>query len=146
MIADGNQAGDAQQAHDIAAGVEREWARRLVAGAPDAMIALYAQDALFFGSKARLYVGRAEIREYFEIIPQGYVRDARFTGRQSIWLKPDVILTSGYVTFVLLAAGVEQELTYRISFVLAETGEGWKIAQHHASPRDFEAPPELSNT
>lgn len=135
--------GQADRAHEIAAAVERAWAQKLAAGAPDAMIALYAPDALFFGSKARLYVGRSEIREYFDVIPPNYVRDARFAERRVVWLKNDVILTSAYVTFVIFAGGAEQALVYRISFTLVETDDGWKIAQHHASPRDFEAPPDI---
>lgn len=97
--------------------------------------ALYDQRAIFFGSKAEIYVGQSGVARYFQGVPPGYVIDAKFSERVVSQLTEGVIISGGYVTFRLSRPEGPVDEVFRITFTLVKTSEGWKIAQHHASPR-----------
>ena len=128
---------DAGEDDKIVQALEREWTRCVNGGEWSEISKLYTVDALFFGSKERMYCGHSEISEYFAEVPKGYLRDTVFTNRRIVRLKSDVILSAAYVTFHVNNAGRAEERLFRITFVLVRTPDGWKIAQHHASPREF---------
>jgi uncharacterized protein (TIGR02246 family) len=93
-------------------------------------MALYAEDAILFGSVDALQNGRAAIRAYFA----GRGPDVRVRAypvplaRQ---VSADVVVTAGHVDF----AEGGQPSPYRMTWVLVRHGGNWKIAQHHGSPR-----------
>jgi len=115
--------------------IEREWNRCVGSGDWNEISKLYTVDALFFGSLPRMYCGHSEISEYFAHVPKGYMREAIFSDRRVVRLNDDVIISAAYVTFRLDNAGLAEERLFRITFVVVRTPDGWKIAQHHASPR-----------
>lgn len=101
----------------------------------DGLVALYAEDAQFWGTMgARLCGDRAEIREYF----------ARFLDRHWIrvtlldvnWQqRGELVLAAGAYRFCWQDRPEREEVDARarFTFVLGLTPEGWRILQHHSS-------------
>jgi ketosteroid isomerase-like protein len=56
--------------NDMVAQMQRRWAEAFARADPDALAALYAEDALFFGSMPDLYLQRSGVRRYFETLPK----------------------------------------------------------------------------
>ena len=96
----------------------------------DTHMALYAEDAMLFGSVNELQDGRHAIRAYFGNRPQG-VRVKSYPLPKVRQLSPDVAITAGHVDFV----NGDDPMPYRMTWVLVRRDGNWKIAQHHGSPR-----------
>jgi hypothetical protein len=124
----------AGSAHEIVLETERRWTDLLTGDCPASAATLYAVDAVFFGSKPRLYFGREEIAQYFADVSPGLVLEAAFTDRRVTRVNDDVIVSAAYVTF-RYSSGSVREAVYRITLTLVKSVPGWLIAQHHASPR-----------
>jgi uncharacterized protein (TIGR02246 family) len=96
----------------------------------DRHAALYARDAMLFGSVDELQIGRDAIRDYFG----GRGPDVRvesYPMPRVTMIGPDVALTAGHVEF----ADGDTPMPYRVTWVLVREGGQWRIAQHHGSPR-----------
>lgn len=125
-----------ESAHQIVLETERTWAGLLTSDFPASTATLYAADAVFFGSKPRMYFGPEEIVQYFAAVAPGYVLEAVFADRQVTRVREDVIISAAFVTF-RYSKGSVREAVYRITWTLVKAGPDWKIAQHHASPRSL---------
>jgi len=95
----------------------------------DRLVALYTDDALFFGSKPPLYTGSKGVRDYFSNLAPGL--KAKFGQQDVIVVSPDVILDSGFIDFTTADGRV---VPYRFSFTMTRVAGRWRIAQHHTSP------------
>jgi uncharacterized protein (TIGR02246 family) len=96
----------------------------------DKHMALYAEDAVLFGSVDALQIGRDAIRAYFSRRPPG-VHVASYPMPRVAVLGPDVAATAGHVEF----ADGDTPMPYRLTWVLVRKDGDWRIAQHHGSPR-----------
>lgn len=96
----------------------------------DAHMALYAEDALLFGSVDTLQLGRAQIRAYFAKRPPG-VHVVSYPMPRVMPLAANVVATAGPVDF----ADGNRPMPYRMTWVLVRHDGDWRIAQHHGSPR-----------
>ena len=107
-----------------------QWVTAFNAHDLDTHMALYREDATLFGAVDDLKIGRAAIRGYFG----GRAPDVRvrsYPMPRVALLSPDVAVTAGHVDF----AEGETLCPYRMTWVLVKGEEGWRIAQHHGSPR-----------
>jgi uncharacterized protein (TIGR02246 family) len=117
--------------------IEALWSDASLKGDVDSILALYTEDALFFGSLPRLFVGRQGIREYFDSVPLSAARGITFFDRQVRILNDDAIATASYVYFDLELKGELVRWRFGISWTLINHRRDWKIASHHASPREI---------
>jgi uncharacterized protein (TIGR02246 family) len=96
----------------------------------DTHMALYAEDAMLFGSVDELQHGRASIRRYFG----GRGPDVRvksYPMPEVRILSPNIVITAGHVDF----ADGDEAMPYRMTWVLVRQDGDWRIMQHHGSPR-----------
>jgi ketosteroid isomerase-like protein len=123
------------QMNDVVARLQRRWSDAFARADIDALASLYTNDALFFGSMPDLYLQRSGVRRYFETLPKGY-EAAAFADSPCIELAPDLIASAGFVRFTGERDGERFSILYRMSWTLIRTGDDWKIASHHASPKN----------
>lgn len=107
------------------------WAAAFAAMDPDAMAVLYSEQALLFGSKPQLFVGRAGARDYFAALRPRASNSVRFDRLTAVMLAESVIELAVDVLFT-----VEQNpaIPMRLTQTLVADAGGWLIASHHASP------------
>ena len=113
-----------------ATALRAQWEKAFNAWNFDQLVALYAEDAQFFGSTPQLNTGRDSIRAYFSKLPAG-AWNARMGEHAVTSIGSGVLLSAGFVDFTHDG----KALPYRLTFVLVKRGETWLIAQHHASPK-----------
>ena len=121
-------------AEDVAA-VERSWSEAFARNDWGALAALYTEDATLYGTKPELSAGRDAVRAYYDGLPKGVFKGARFDAQVVRQVTADVLTASGPVTFEREVGGQKSELAFRITLVLVRQDGNWRIAAHHASPR-----------
>jgi uncharacterized protein (TIGR02246 family) len=112
-----------------AAAVRAQWEQVYNSGDADKFVALYAKDAMLFGSTAQLFTGPDGVRTYFSKLPAGI--KAKMGDQQAIAVGPNVLLSSGFADFTLKDGTV---LPFRLTFAIVKVDGRWLIAQHHGSP------------
>jgi uncharacterized protein (TIGR02246 family) len=118
---------------DVAAAAA-EWTKLFVDDNPDAILALYAKDAVLWGtlSPTRRETPAA-LREYFvgafKVLPGHKVA----FGDQLIRVYGDTAINTGYYTFSYVKDGETKSLPARYSFTYVKNGEYWLIVDHHSS-------------
>jgi uncharacterized protein (TIGR02246 family) len=122
--------------NDIVAQVQRRWSEAFARADIDALALLYTSDALFFGSMPDLYLGQSGVRRYFETLAKGY-EAAAFADTQTVEMAPGIITCAGFVTFTGERGGKRFSFLFRMSWTLIRTIEDWRIASHHASPKNW---------
>jgi ketosteroid isomerase-like protein len=127
-----------QDAQEIVADIERRWAITVRDDPAAISTTLYDSRAIFFGSKDEMFVGHREIARYFADIQPGFVTEATFSNRAVSRLSDDIIISGAYVTFRLSRPEGPVDVPFRITFTIVKTKDGWRISQHHASPRVHE--------
>ncbi len=96
----------------------------------DRHMALYAEDAMLFGSTDELQDGRDAIRGYFAGRgPRVHV--ARYHTPLVRKLGEDAAVTAAHVDF----ADGDTPMPYRVTWALKRDNGNWLIVQHHGSPR-----------
>jgi uncharacterized protein (TIGR02246 family) len=115
--------------------VVQKWAAAFNASNVDAIVALYAPDALFLGTGSRTVVRTpAEIRQYFERAlltdrPRGAVLESH-----SIMATSDgTVVITGLDTTTAVRDGKTITNPGRVTFVIAKRGTEWKIVHFHRS-------------
>ena len=121
---------------DIVAQMQGRWTEAFARADAEALAALYTDDALFFGSMPDLYLGASGVRRYFETLPKGY-ENAAFADTQAVEIGADLIVSAGFVTFTGERNRERFSLLYRMSWTLVRSGDHWRIASHHASPKSW---------
>ena len=97
------------------------------------IVALYAPDAVFFGTSSPVPRDKPElVQEYFKGLPgQG---DAVISmGEHRVQLFGAVAINTGYYTRTTKQNGVEVKTPARFSFVYEKRGGQWLIVNHHSS-------------
>ena len=121
---------------DIVGEMQGRWAEAFARADADALAALYTDDALFFGSMPELYLKASGVRRYFETLPKGY-EAAAFADTQAVEIGADLIVSAGFVMFTGEHDGERFSVLYRMSWTLVRAGGDWRIASHHASPKNW---------
>lgn len=106
-----------------------EWSDFFARRDVDGLVALYRDDALFYGSSPDLLRGTAAIRGYFSVLPADGPMSARFYDFVASQVGADGAAIAGWVDFKV----GEHALTMRITLTLVQQGGAWRIAMHHAA-------------
>jgi uncharacterized protein (TIGR02246 family) len=121
-------------AADIVSALQQRWIAAFNQRDVEGMVALYSEQSCLFGGKPDLSIDRPGIRNYFNALPPVRLR-AEFGEQTVVRLAPTVIMSAGFMTFERLDTDPPAVPTpFRIMLTVVDTGVGWKIAGHHASP------------
>ncbi|MFY2834663.1 YybH family protein [Achromobacter xylosoxidans] len=125
---------DAHSAHALAA-VQRHWNAAALHWDPEALAALYATDALLFGGRPALSVGRLAIRAYFASYADEIASASLALKDQHVLqTRGGDLLAQGYGHFsFVLRQGSRTESRLRTTLLLTSRDDGWLIRQHHFS-------------
>jgi uncharacterized protein (TIGR02246 family) len=109
------------------------WIKAFNANNVEAIVQLYATDALFLGiSGPKLNAGREAIREYLKAAPETGTTVST-TDRHLIELSDAAVTAVGLYRFDFLQEGVRVLRLARFTFVVAKRGDDWLIIHHHSS-------------
>jgi uncharacterized protein (TIGR02246 family) len=120
---------------EILDNIQTRWNAAASAWDPKALAQIYTNDAMFFGLRPRLYIGRSEIEEYFasyrstlkKVVLTLVDQNTRQTGS-------DVFAAQGFGNILNHDFnGTVTRNVVRSSFVIVGKGEEWQIALHHFS-------------
>jgi uncharacterized protein (TIGR02246 family) len=130
LIAAGASAGPKE---DVT-GATMKWGDTLGQNDPDKVVALYAPDAVLWGTLSpTVRADRAALRDYFvtafKVLPNLKVA----FGEQLIRVYGTTAVNTGYYTFSYVKDGESKTLPARYSFTLVKDGEKWMIVDHHSS-------------
>jgi uncharacterized protein (TIGR02246 family) len=122
------------QAKEEVAAAAAKWAEVFVDDNPDRILALYAPDAVLWGTLSpTIRQGPPALREYFvaafKVLPEHKVS----FGDQLIRVYGNTAINSGYYTFSYVKDGETKTLPARYSFVYVKGDKGWLIVDHHSS-------------
>ena len=111
------------------------WAKAFTASDVDAIVKLYAPDALFLGTGSKAVVTKPEgIRTYFEAgLLVDKPRGATLNSFESMVLSDDAVLVTGLDTVTRVKDGTPMSATGRVTFVVAKRGADWQIVHFHRS-------------
>jgi ketosteroid isomerase-like protein len=123
---------NSQTEQEIVEHIYRQWQQHFAPLNPIGLAALYAEDAILFGSRIPPYIGRAAIESYFLGLPQGLYTGVAFFPEYINRPISDVISIAGSATFQR-ADLIPLEL--RITHVLVRRESEWQIVSHHVSPK-----------
>lgn len=106
------------------------WNAALATGNPDAVTALYADDAILLPTVSnQVRHNHSEIRDYFVAFlakePQGVIDEANVR-----FLADNLAINSGVYTFTF---GSGDQVTARFTYLYRLIDGQWKIAEHHSS-------------
>ena len=111
-----------------------KWGETLGRNDPDQIIALYAPDAVLWGTLSpTVRADRAALRDYFvtafKVLPNLKVA----FGEQLIRVYGTIAINTGYYTFSFGRDSETKTLAARYSFTLVNDGQTWMIVDHHSS-------------
>jgi uncharacterized protein (TIGR02246 family) len=120
---------------DEAVAVVERWAAAFTASDVDAIAALYADDATFFGtSSAAPLTTNAAIRGYFErSLLNNRPRAAALDERLATEIAGGTVVVTGLDTVTSTRGGERVSTRGRVTFVLAKRAEAWRIVHFHRS-------------
>ena len=115
--------------------VVEQWADAFNASDVDAIVALYAPDAMFLGTGSRTVVlNTAEIRQYFErALLTDRPRGATLESRSVMTLSDGAVVITGLDVTTAMRDGKTITSPGRVTFVIAKRGAEWKIVHFHRS-------------
>jgi uncharacterized protein (TIGR02246 family) len=111
-----------------------EWIATFNTRDPERITALYAPDAVLWGTVSKtIRTTRQEILEYFidSATRRPYLR--MFLGEQHVRLYGDIATNSGYYTSRNPVDGQEVVIPMRFTFMYRKEGDRWMIVNHHSS-------------
>ena len=111
------------------------WAKAFTASDVDAIVKLYAPDALFMGTGSKAVVTKPEgIRTYFEnALLNNRPRGASLNSFKSMVLSDNAVLVTGLDTTTRVKDGIPISASGRVTFVVARRGADWQIVHFHRS-------------
>ena len=115
--------------------VVEKWTAAFNASDVDAIVALYAPDAMFLGTGSRTVVlETADIRRYFErALLTDRPRGAALESRSVMVLSNDAVVITGLDATTAVRDGKTITSPGRVTFVVARRGPEWKIVHFHRS-------------
>lgn len=120
-------------ADDVAAASLAKWAEAFAKLDGDGVAALYATDALFYGSSPPLYRGVEGVKAYFKALPPATSAKVEFSDLTVTPVGADIINLAGVASFTINNAPTPR--VYRLTQVFVRDGGTWKILSHHVSPK-----------
>jgi len=123
-------------ATELCASLESRWIQCTLLADIDGLARLFHDHVVFLGSNPQMYVGQAALREYLAGVKMGGGLSIEFKDRRLQVLSPKVFATTSYVHFCNRAGEAPVYFRWGISWTVVNDAGEWKIAQHHASPRD----------
>jgi uncharacterized protein (TIGR02246 family) len=121
-------------AEDANAVIDR-WSATYSANDQEALVKLYASDAVLLGTVSPVInVGTEAIRAYFARLP-GSGNKNKIEDRRTIVLSDDAVLGAGFYEFTGMQDGKLVPRPSRFTMVVAKRGGQWMIVHHHSSPR-----------
>jgi len=121
-----------QTEQEIVELIYQQWRNHFAPLNPNALAALYAEDAILFGSRIPPYIGRTAIESYFKDLPQGLYTGVFFIPDYIKRVTQDVISIAGSANF---QRADQIPLELRITHVLVRRENQWQIVSHHVSPK-----------
>ena len=111
------------------------WTKAFSASDVDAIVKLYAPDALFMGTGSKAVVTKPEgIRTYFEnALLSNRPRGATLNSYESMVLSDDAVLITGLDATSRVKDGTPISAPGRVTFVVAKRGADWQIVHFHRS-------------
>jgi uncharacterized protein (TIGR02246 family) len=111
------------------------WAKAFSASDVDAIVRLYAPDALFMGTGSKAVVTKPEgVRTYFEAaLLNNRPRAATLNSYESMVLSDNAVLVTGLDTVTGVRDGNPTSASGRVTFVVAKRGADWQIVHFHRS-------------
>jgi uncharacterized protein (TIGR02246 family) len=105
------------------------WVKAFAASDVDAIVKLYAPDALFMGTGSKAVVTKSEgIRTYFEAgLLVNRPRGATLNSFESMVLSDGAVLVTGLDTLTGVKDGNPTSSSGRVTFVVAKRGADWQI-------------------
>lgn len=124
-------AGPREEALDL---IEK-WAKAFTDSDVDAIVNLYAPDALFLGTGSKTVVVKTdEIRKYFEqALLSNRPRGASLGAYSATVLSDTAVVVTGLDTVSGVRDGKPYSANGRVTFVVAKRGSEWKIVHFHRS-------------
>lgn len=115
--------------------VVEKWAAAFNASDVDAILALYAPDALFLGTGSRTVVtAPAGIRQYFEqALLTDRPRGAKLESHSIMAVSDGSVVITGLDVTTAVRDGKTITNPGRVTFVVAKRGADWKIVHFHRS-------------
>lgn len=115
--------------------VVNKWAAAFNASDVDAIVALYAPDALFLGTGSRTVVTEpAGIREYFErALLTDRPRGAKLESHSAMVVNEGAVVITGLDVTTAVRDGKTLTNPGRVTFIVARRGNDWKIVHFHRS-------------
>jgi len=115
--------------------VVEKWAAAFRASEVDAIVALYAPDAMFLGTGSRSVVLKAaEIRQYFErALLTDRPRGAVLESHSVMALSDGAVVVTGLDMTTAVRDGKTISSPGRVTFVIAKRAAEWKIVHFHRS-------------
>lgn len=116
--------------------VVEKWAAAFRASDVDAIVGLYAPDAMFLGTGSRTVVRTTEgIRQYFErALLTDRPRGAVLESHSAMVLSDGAVVVTGLDTTTAVRDGKTISSPGRVTFVIAQRAGTWKIVHFHRSP------------
>jgi uncharacterized protein (TIGR02246 family) len=110
------------------------WTRLFVDDNPDAILALYARDAVLWGTLSPTRRETPEtLREYFVAAYKALPGHTVKFGDQLIRVYGNTAINTGYYTFSYVKDGESRSIPARYSFVYVKQDGKWLIVDHHSS-------------
>ncbi len=121
-------------AEDANAVIDR-WADAFTANDPEALVKLYAPDAILLGTSSPVMSeGVVAIHNYFARLPNSgnkvVIRELKL-----LVLDEHAVLGTGYYDFSIRGNNNPAAAPARFTMVLVKRGDDWLIVHHHSSPR-----------
>jgi uncharacterized protein (TIGR02246 family) len=125
----------AGSAREHALRIVDQWTQAFAASDVDAIVKLYALDALFIGTSSQTVVtDTAGIRQYFEhALLTRRPRGAINSDPSVMVLSEDAVLITALNTTTGVNHGQPFHMAGRVSFVIARRNDIWKIVHFHRS-------------
>jgi uncharacterized protein (TIGR02246 family) len=116
--------------------VVEKWGKAFTASDVDAIVRLYAPDALMIGTLGKVVLTKPEeIRKYFEIaLNTNKPRSASLNGAEALVVDDSTVIISGLDTVTGVKDGQPVIGLGRVTFVVARRGSDWLIVHLHRSP------------
>ena len=119
---------------DEASAIVDQWSATYSANDRNALVKLYAPDALLLGTTDQAATrGTEEILEYFVALDKGG-RKNTIKERDVIVLGPEAVVVVGFYDFARKEQNYEPRPS-RFTMVVVKREGRWMIAHHHSSPR-----------
>lgn len=110
------------------------WSAAYTSNDPEAIVKLYAPDAILLGTVSPVIsVGTEAIRKYFALV-KGSGNKNTIQERHTIVLDDSAVVVTGFYEFTRMKDGQPSPSPSRFTMLVSKRNGEWQIAHHHSSP------------